>query len=162
LHKRIGASLAVLLVLVSAFSAFAHGGGDQAGRAVIAIVALGGTKQVDAHRVACPPIRVMASSGREPSCFFAVVSVGGKRLPSMAITARVASASGGIELGRFRLDNAAGGSWALDALPQVVGTARRPWWLMLWIVSYSLSWSDLTNASLGGSARLLFEVRALE
>jgi hypothetical protein len=162
LHKRIGASLAVLLVLVSAVGAFAHGGGDQGGRAVTAIVALGGTKQVDARRVACPPIQVRASSGREASCSFAIVSVGRNTPSSVTVTARVDSVTGGLELGRFHLHNAGGGSWTLDSLPQVVGSARRSCWLMLWVLSYSLSWSDLTNASLGGSARLLLEVKASE
>jgi hypothetical protein len=160
MHKRAAAALAIVFVLVSPYTASGGGGGGgSAGRVEIAVIALDrGATQVDSRHIVCPVIRVTASSGTAPSCTFAVVSVGKARPGSITITASIDHQSSGIELNKFWLTRS--GSWRLDTLPRVVGTATKTCWLLPALFGYTVSWSDLTNASMGRSARVVLEVVA--
>jgi hypothetical protein len=120
-----------------------------------------GGPQVNVHDVACPAIQVLASTGSSASCEFEISRTESIEPSSVdvAVTGTVADHTSAIEVDKFTLHVVGGKSWGFAALPQVIATQPSwPWATRPWRFASIVSWSDLSNASLGGSVTLVLQI----
>jgi hypothetical protein len=124
------------------------------GTAINFVITGPGSPQVNVHAIECPAISVMASTGSAASCVFAIARTEPSEPDTvdMTVTATISGHSPDIELDKFTLDVVGGPSWSFNSLPQLVATEISwPWAVTPWTFESSVSWTDLSNVSLGGS-----------
>ena len=109
----------------------------------------------------CPPIRVLTSNGsRAGACQLTITTKGARKPQTVTVRASLRQAS--VEIERFTVASGRGATARFDQLPRALDSWSGRSMGSRWTDTFRLTWTNLTNRSMGGSATLVLSVEAQE